>query len=70
MNYIAWSAAHFNEHEFLSTVLFQSAVLDFKIDIQTYLKCQLSLYSEDIQNVQREFKNLDENLFKKEEIQG
>jgi hypothetical protein len=33
MNYIAWSAAHFNEHEFLSTVLLESAVLDFKIDI-------------------------------------
>jgi len=33
MNHIAWSAAHFNEHEFLTTVLFESAILDFKIDI-------------------------------------
>ena len=46
-NYIAWGAAHFHAHELLSKVLYQAAILDYPIDLQTYLKCQLSIYYQD-----------------------
>lgn len=31
----------------LSKVLYQAAILDYNIDLQTYLKCQLSIYYQD-----------------------
>lgn len=46
-NYMAWGAAHFQKHDLLSKVLYQAAVLDYAIDMQTYLKCQLSIYYQD-----------------------
>lgn len=38
-NYVAWGAAHFQQHDLLSKVLYQAAILDYSIDLQTYLKC-------------------------------
>lgn len=46
-NYVAWGAAHFHAHDLLSKVLYQAAILDYSIDMQTYLKCQLSIYYQD-----------------------
>lgn len=46
-NYMAWGAAHFHKHDLLSKVLYQAAILDYSIDMQTYLKCQLSIYYQD-----------------------
>ena len=43
-NYFIWSAANFKETEFLATLMMQSTILDYKIDVQTYIKSQLCLY--------------------------
>ena len=43
INYFAWSAAHFKKNNYLAETLFKSTILNFKIDLQTYIKCTLSL---------------------------
>lgn len=37
-NYFAWGAANFQKKEFLSQLMFQASILNFKIDMQTYIK--------------------------------
>ena len=46
-NHFAWGAANFQNNEFLFELMFKAAVLDFEIDMQTYIKCQLCLYFQD-----------------------
>ena len=50
LNYFAWSGAKFQEKDFMTSVLFKASTLDFQIDMQTYIKCQLSLYYEEAED--------------------
>ena len=43
LNLFAQGCNHFGEQELLAEVFVRASVLDFKIDMQTYFKCQLNL---------------------------
>ena len=58
MNYFIWGGAHHNQRQFLVEMMHQSSILDYKIDLQTYLKAQLCLYySDELNTLSRQ--NLD-----------
>jgi hypothetical protein len=47
LNVVAWGCGFFNQKQRMADVLFTAAVMDHRIDMQTYFKCQLNvLYSE------------------------
>lgn len=43
-NHFVWGAVNFKDRAFLVELMYTSSILDFKIDMQTYLKVQLGLY--------------------------
>ena len=49
-NYMAWSAAHFNQFDFLTKLMYQANVLNVKINLQTYIKCNMTLFKQQTDN--------------------
>ena len=60
-NYLLYSCAHFSQQDAMRDLLVKTAVLDYPVDVQTYVKCQISLYSDLFKSKQDELENMTDN---------